>query len=64
MSTATAGRRRLRRGRFHSLVLDATVQPLDEPMDVAFGVITRSVGTVPPAQRELRGAGADFRNVQ
>lgn len=28
-----------RRGKFHSLVLDATVPPLDEPMDLAYGVV-------------------------
>lgn len=28
-----------RRGKFHSLVLDATVPPLEEPMDLAYGVV-------------------------
>lgn len=28
-----------RRGKFHSLVLDAAVPPLDEPMDLAYGVV-------------------------
>ena len=38
-SPAASQLRLERRGRFHSLVLDPKVPPLDEPMDMAYGVI-------------------------
>ena len=38
-SPAAAQLRLERRGKFHSLVLDSTVPPLDEPMDLAYGVV-------------------------
>jgi hypothetical protein len=38
-SPAASQLRLERRGKFHSLVLDATVPPLDEPMDLAYGVV-------------------------